>query len=142
MIGRIDAWIGKRIMHPPIIWVCQRAKVSQYAVYRYAWWIVALHWLWLSRDAGLGHRTFLILFALMQTVNAGLAPDRPVRSALAFRVMLAFLIALGVFLGDSVAEVLNTALALVAEYAATIATIPPRKLPERRTGRKTAQVPA
>lgn len=136
VLPRIDAWIGKVLMHPPIILICQLARISQHAFNRYLWWIVALHALWQDDHRQIAFTLFFILFALARTVSAARDPDRESRSTLFLRIF--FLAALI----TSVAMLpfgyhldgtdLDTLMALIAEYAATIRTIPPREIREEK----------
>jgi hypothetical protein len=130
----MDHWIGLRLMHPPIVWVCQRAGISQYAFYRYSWWTAALLAVWLDANESKGFLIFDVLFALVRTLSAGINPDRPARSPLFIRVVLTAILLIDVggiaVVGKVGAFTIGTALALIGEYAATITTIPPRKKPE------------
>ena len=38
---KLDLWIGTRLFHPPIIWLCQRTGMTQWAVSAYAWMAAA-----------------------------------------------------------------------------------------------------
>jgi len=131
-VRRLDAWIGKRIMHPPIIWVCQRAGVTQFAVFRFLWWIVGLQSLLMSNPTHVLWRTFCIVFAIATTVSAAVWPDRPVKADRGgLRAWLWAWLLLDLLCCIALRKwswgLTNLALALLAEYAATIVTIPPRK---------------
>ena len=135
-IRGLDAWIGKTLMHPPIILICQLTRISQHAFNRYLWWIVALHALWQDDHQRIAYTVFFILFALARTLSAARDPDRESRSALVLRVffwssLAASIVAL--FLRHPLDGAdLDTLLALFAEYAATIRTIPPRSVKKPR----------
>ena len=136
LIRRIDAWIGRVLMHPPIILICQLTRMSQHAFHRYLWWIVALHALWQDDHERIAYTVFFILFALTRTVSAARNPVKISRSALVLRIFFwSTLIAsiATLFFGHRPDGAdLDTLLALIAEYAATIKTIPPRKETEHR----------
>jgi hypothetical protein len=137
MIRRLDAWIGTRLFHPPIIWLCQRAGMTQFALHRYIWWAVALLVVYRNDWKSWAWSAFVIFFALTRTISAAVAPDRAREGALWFRVLIWALIVLSVpdiIAGASPNERVNVAILfaeLVAEYAITIRTIPPRKRRER-----------
>jgi hypothetical protein len=135
MIRRIDAWVGLRLFHPPIIWVCQRAGMTQWAFYRYAWWIAALWCVWDDDRSSTVWTVLLVGGALIRTMSAGLHINRPARSLRLLRYGGLFAALLIVGFGAarqySAAEFADQMgwdiLMLAAEYAATIRTIPPRK---------------
>lgn len=134
MIRRLDAFLGKRMFQPPIIWICQRAGINQYAFYRFGWMLVGLHALWLDRGHFNGWTVWLIFFALTRVLSAGIYPDRPASPSFGLRVFFLVILAVdagGVAFGYPLDAVdLNLLMALVAEYAATITTIPPREIKE------------
>jgi hypothetical protein len=130
MIRRIDAWVGLRLFHPPIIWLCQRTGVTQWAFYRYAWWIYALWAVWRDDHRSTSDTVWLVLFALIRTVSAGLSLNSPAPTSLVLRcllwVVLAWILFPPLVRGD-VEHAGMQLLILAAEYATTIRTIPPRK---------------
>lgn len=131
---RLDAWLGKHLFHPPIILVCQLTGVTQYALYRYLWWGVALWMLWSQRNESWGFAAFFIFFAFVRTLSAGIAPDRP-RDGLiwvrCFFIMSVLVQSVALLVGASVVGVIETIAILFAEYALTIRTIPPRETREK-----------
>ncbi|WP_298690321.1 hypothetical protein [uncultured Sphingomonas sp.] len=146
MIRRLDHWIGTRLFHPPIIWLCQRTGMTQYAVARYGWMLAA--WTLVMRISfnGLGDWIFsalILVVTLLETWRAAVTPDAPTRRndglrliilvfALIDVVKLVYVSAHQAFPGFSWTEAWDV-FALVAEYAKTIDTIPPRRRRDVRT---------
>jgi hypothetical protein len=141
MFARIDHWIGKEIFHPPIILLCQLTGISQRAVARYGWMLAA--WTLVMRISfeGIGDWIFsiiAILVTFLETARAAMTPDAPtLRNDLLRRIILIFTVM------DIVGLAIGTAqhgfrgfswnhawdlFALIAEYAKTIETIPPREV--------------
>ena len=153
MLTRFDAWFGRAIMHPPIIWLCQRTGSSQYAIASYAWMLAA--WTLIMRITfnGFGEwiwALLIVVVALFETALAALYPDRPRRSSAGLRlIVLAFtmldLIQLAIhtsrngFTGFTWSHAWDL-FALIGEYAKTIRTIPPRKLPEPKVSARKVTV--
>jgi hypothetical protein len=145
MIRRIDQWIGTRLFHPPIIWLCQWTGITQYAVARYGWMLAA--WTLVMRISfeGFGNRVFsllIIVVTFLETWRAAMMPDAPTHRTDAFRLII---LIFAVFDIMRLAVVTSQAgfpgfnwnhawdlFALIAEYAKTIQTIPPRKASDRR----------
>ena len=150
MLNRLDAWIGRELMHPPITWFCQRTGMTQRAVSRYAWMLAA--WTLVMRIGfdGIGNWLFAVLVILMTVRETAIAAIAPDRAAAPIGFLRRAIVLLTVF--DIVTLTVVTArhgfpglhwglawdlFALVAEYAKTIDTIPPRRIGARRTGRRT-----
>jgi hypothetical protein len=141
MFARIDHWIGKEIFHPPIILLCQLTGTSQRAIARYGWMLAA--WTLVMRISfeGVGDWIFsiiAILVTVLETGRAAIAPDAPtLRNDLLRRIILLFTVMDIVGLAVGTAQhgfrgfTWNHAwdlFALIAEYAKTIETIPPREV--------------
>lgn len=148
MISRMDAWIGIRLFHPPIIWLCQRVGMSQYAVAAYAWLAATFTLVARMRTDGFGEILMTILISLLavtSTVVTALYPDTPRRPSLAFRIVIwAFVVIdiLHIYQQYQNGREVHPGwgcvwdvLALIGEYAKTISTIPPRKRREKQAGR-------
>lgn len=151
MLDRLDRWFGKAIMQPPIIWLCQRTGMTQRAVYRYGWMLAT--WTLVMRIGfeGMGDWIFAILailLTLMETARAAFMPDAPApRSDFLRRIVLLFAIfdvvrlVMGAvqhgFQGFSWTHAWDL-FALIAEYAKTIDTIPPRRMREPAARRSEA----
>ena len=145
MIRSIDLWVGTRLFHPPIIWLCQRMGLSQFAVARYGWMLAA--WTLVMRISfeGLGDWLFsalVILVTVFETWRAAVTPNAPTRRSDGLRIII--LLFAAVDIGTLVVVTVRHGFpgfqwshawdlfALTAEYAKTILTIPPRRAPARR----------
>ena len=134
-LKRIDAWLAKHLFHPPVILLCQLTGMTQYAIYRYIWWVVAL--VLLARSGGVhwSWQAVIIIFTLGRTLSAGWKPDRPAEASGFLRAV--FLLTLPLYLLALVAfgkgfGAAQTIALLFAEYAVTIRTIPPRSTREEK----------
>ena len=126
---KVDQWIGKNLFIPPIIKLCQLTRQTQFAVSRLFWFFAAL-------DAFYHAKTLFTSLlwggvSVFMLVTANQRADSPTTSFMFLRLFaLVFLmldLATGVATG-AWAGVEFWLLVLVAEYAATIRTIPPREL--------------
>lgn len=150
MLVRLDRWFGEEIMQPPIIWLCQRTGMTQRAVYRYGWMLAT--WTLVMRISfqGIGDWVFSVLaivFTVMETARAAFMPDAPApRSDFLRRLVLLLtiydIVRIAAATGQHRFHGLNWShawdlFALIAEYAKTIDTIPPRRTREKagRNGR-------
>ena len=127
-LTNFDLWIGKTLFVPPIIRFCQLTGQSQFAISRLFWFVAALD--------GFYHADALVssvIFGGMSVVmmlTASLRADMPTRSSMWFRMLALALFALDLLQGARAGEWLGTefwVFVLIAEYAATIRTIPPRE---------------
>ena len=137
MITSLDTWLGKHLFQPPIILICQLTGISQFAFYRYGWWVVSM---WsVVHDARHGWSWALLIsgpLALAFTITAAVTPDKPVDGNQWFRCFVLALIPLDVAMALS-GHPSPVALAILfAEYALTIRTIPPRETRVQRFQRK------
>lgn len=131
----IDQWIGKTLFVPPIIKLCQLTRQSQYAVSRLFWFIAALdafyraeNWFW---------SIFWGLFSVIMMVTAVYRADMPTQSSMVFRLLASALLLIKVLQGFATGQWAGIEFwlfVLVAEYAATIRSIPPTRT-ERREPR-------
>ena len=125
-LAKLDLWIGKNLFVPPIIRLCQLTRQSQVAVARRFWFVAALDGLYRA-NTPFGAVVFGVLSVVMM-LTAALRADMPITSTLWFRMFsLAFLmidIVTGAATGKW-AGVEFWLLALIAEYAGTIRTLPP-----------------
>lgn len=140
-LASIDLWIGKTLFLPPIIKLCQLTRQSQFAVSRLFWFIAALDGFYRA-DTLFGSVMFGGL-SLFMMVTASMRADMPTRSSLLFRMLAILFFLLDLVKGATTAEWAGTEfwiLVLIAEYAATIRTVPPRES-EKKT-RKVADVGA
>jgi hypothetical protein len=139
MIRRIDYWIGTRLFHPPIVWLCQRTGMTQHAVSAYAWMAAAFTLVARIGHGELGFAIVATLLAVTSTISAAVVPDMRRRPSLYFRVFIWALVLIDIAdraAGDPthrkwfVWALLWDVLGLTGEYAKTIKTIPP--LQDRR----------
>ena len=147
MIRRIDTWIGTKLFHPPIIWLCQRSGMTQWAVSAYAWMAAAFTLVVRVREGEIGFAIAATLMAVISTVSAALWPDMRRRPALWFRLFIWGMVLIDV-VGRAVGPARPTndpliwriawdVFGLIGEYAKTITTIPPRKRREHgRAGKE------
>lgn len=123
---KVDHWIGKTLFVPPIIKLCQLTRQSQFAVSRLFWFITAL-------DGFYRAETLFGSFiwgglSIVMMVSAAWRADSPTRSFLLFRLLAVFALGIDAVRGAATGEWAGTEFwifVLVAEYAATIRTIPP-----------------
>lgn len=140
MIARFDAWLGRTMFHPPIIWICQMTRQTQYALSKLIWFGVALY-MFSKAEGALGN-IFFGAVAFVAAVRAGAAADEEESSFRWLRMFIFSLMALDVIaniaLGRSPLTGTNAAnvAMLFAEYACTIKTIPPRRKRERKASGK------
>ena len=140
LFTQIDVWIGKTLFVPLIVKLCQLTRQSQFAVSRLFWFIAALDAFYhaetmLSRVIWAGMSVFMM-------VTAAWRADHPTSSLMFLRlvgvVFLVLDLAKGVVTG-AWAGAEFWFFVLVAEYAATIHTLPPRDVNE--TARRPAAKP-
>lgn len=134
---RIDAWIGRTLFHPPIILLCQRTGMTQYAVYRYIWWLAALSALARGSNTAWWWQAFIVMLAICTTISAGLTPDRPRDGSASMRglflaTLTLNLLGVGMDIDGSALATAQTIALLSAEYALTIRTFPPRSTREKK----------
>lgn len=138
ILRSIDRWIGLNLFVPPIVKLCQWTRQSQYAVSRLFWFIAALDGFY--RATSLFGSIVFGLLSLLMMITASMRADSPTMSAMWFRMLaLAFLL-LDIIKGaatDAWAGAEFWLFVLIAEYAATIRTIPP--LAERKTAAKASE---
>lgn len=124
----IDQWIGKTLFVPPIIKLCQLTRQSQFAVSRLFWFIAALDGLYRADTL------FMAIIwggmSIVMMITAARRADNPTTSLVFFRLLgIAFLV-LDLFKGVTLGQWAGTEFwlfVLIAEYAATIRTLPPRE---------------
>jgi len=141
MLTQIDLWIGKTLFVPPIVKLCQVTRQSQFAVSRLFWFIAALDGFYRAQTT-FGSVLFGALSIFMM-LTASLRADMPTSSSMMFRLIaLAFLFldVLGGLISDEWLGAEFWIFVLIAEYAATIRTIPPLDAKAAR-GAKPVDVP-
>lgn len=142
MLQAIDRWVGKTLFVPPIVRLCQRTKMTQYAVSAYAEFAGALLMVWAGPELWVQ-----IIFGVIATadmVRAGLFPNLPLSApAWGWRIlqMTMLVVDVGLWLdGDATRKGWAGfwLLVLTASYALTIKTIPPLETKERKPSGKLA----
>ena len=126
LLAKIDQWVGKTLFIPPIIKFCQVTRQSQFACSRLFWFISALDGFY--RAQTMVSSIIWGGMSVFMMVTATRRADAPTQSFMLFRLLgIAFLVS------DVVTSSANGKwggtefwlLVLIAEYAATIRTIPP-----------------
>jgi hypothetical protein len=126
--SKIDHWIGKTLFVPPIIKLCQLTRQTQFAVSRLFWFIAALD--------GFYHADTLFSSVLwggmsvLMMITASQRADHPTTSFMFLRLLGVAFLALDLVKGAVTGEWAGTEfwlLVLIAEYASTIRTVPPRE---------------
>lgn len=127
-LTEIDAWIGKHLFLPPIIKLCQVTRQSQFAVSRLFWFIASL-------DALYRARTWFSLalwggISIVMMLSAARRADHPTMSLMFWRLLAVVFLALDLLKSAATGAWAGCEFwlfVLIAEYAATIRTLPPRK---------------
>lgn len=126
LFSNFDQWLGKTLFVPLIIKLCQLTRQTQFAVSRLFWFIAALDGFyraetWFSSVLWGG-------MSLVMMITASQRADQPTATFLFFRMLAVVFFALDLVKGTVTGEWAGLefwVLVLVAEYAATIRTIPP-----------------
>jgi hypothetical membrane protein len=124
--AKIDRWIGCTLFVPPIIKLCQLTRQTQFAISRLFWFVAAL--VGFYRAETMFSSIMWGLMSVIMMVTASRRADSPTQSFVFFR-----LLAVVFFVFDLLAAAAGKGWAgtefwvfvLIAEYAATIRTIPP-----------------
>ncbi len=135
---RIDLWIGKTLFVPPIIKLCQVTRQSQFAVSRLFWFIAALDGFY--RADTLFSSILWGGMSILMMITASQRADSPTVSFMFFRLLGVVFLVLDLAKGTATGEWAGTefwVFVLVAEYASTIRTLPPRE-----TSKSSATAPA
>lgn len=134
----IDRWIGQTLFVPPIIKLCQLTRQSQFAVSRLFWFIAAMDGFY--RADTLVSSVLFGVMSLFMMLTASLRADMPTRSSVWFRMFALAFLGLDLIKGAVTGAWSGTefwVFVLIAEYAASIRTVPPR---EGRKAAKAAEV--
>lgn len=130
--AKIDSWIGRTLFLPPIIKFCQRTGQSQFAVSRLFWFVAALDGLYRA-DTLVSSLIFGAMSVVMM-ITASLRADLPARSSMWFRLLALVFLGLDVLKGATQGDWLGVefwVFVLIAEYAASIRTIPPSEVAKK-----------
>jgi hypothetical protein len=128
IFSKIDLWVGKTLFVPPIIKLCQLTRQSQFAVSRLFWFIAALDGFYRA-DTMLSSILWGGVSVVMM-ITASQRADHPTASFMFFRMLGVFFLALDLVRGAVTGQWAGSEfwfLVLIAEYAATIRTVPPRE---------------
>ncbi len=126
MLTNLDAWLAKTLFVPPIVKLCQLTRQSQFAVSRLFWFIAAMDGFYRA-DTLLSSIIFGVLSIIMM-LTASLRADSPTRSSFWMRMFALFLLIIDLIGGAVTGKWAGAEFwlfVLIAEYAATIRTIPP-----------------
>jgi hypothetical protein len=124
----IDRWIGATLFVPLIIKLCHLTRQSQFAVARLFWFIAALDGFY--RAETLFESVLWGVMSLVMMVTAARRADSPTASFMFFRLLAAAFFVTDFIRGAATGAWTGTefwVFVLIAEYAATIRTLPPRK---------------
>lgn len=127
-LTNIDLWIGKTLFVPPIIRICQLTGQSQFAISRLFWFIAALDGFY--RAETLVSSVIFGGMSVVMMLTASLRADMPTRSSVWFRMLALGFFVIDLLQGARTGKWLGTefwVFVLIAEYAATIRTIPPHQ---------------
>lgn len=128
LFSNIDRWIGKTLFVPPIIKLCQLTRQSQFAVSRLFWFIAALDGFY--RAETLFSSILWGGMSVLMMITATQRADTPTASFMFFRLLGVVLLVLDLLKGAITGEWAGSEFwifVLIAEYAATIRTLPPRE---------------
>jgi hypothetical protein len=143
IIRYTDHWLGTKIYQPVLIWICQIFGISQYKLYRILWWTASSAVLYGAAPKDLvgymfyGLQAVFVIgwaIAVVYLSDIPKKPDAPFRHVLLMAGVLGGLGALiRLFsIGDTRSIETFILLALSAEYALTITTIPPKPIRKNR----------
>lgn len=124
--AKMDQWIGKTLFVPPIIKLCQLTRQSQFAVSRLFWFIAALDGFYRA-DTPFSSVLWGGISIFMM-ITAARRADRPTASFMAFRLLAVVFLAIDLVKGAISGGWAGSEFwlfVLIAEYAATIRTLPP-----------------
>ncbi len=130
--AKVDAWVGKTLFIPPIVKLCQVTRQTQFAVSRLFWFITALDGFY--RAETLFSSVLWGGMSVVMMITATKRADNPTSSFMFFRMLAALFLVLDVASAAATGEWAGVefwVFVLVAEYAATIRTVPPSELLEK-----------
>jgi hypothetical protein len=132
LITEVDAWIGKTLFIPPIIKLCHLTRQTQYAVSRLFWFIAALDGFY--RAETLFSSLLWGGLSVVMMITAVRRADAPTQTFLFFRMLAVVFLALDLMKAAVIGELAGVEFwifILIAEYAATIRTLPPGDISTR-----------
>ncbi len=132
LFAKVDAWIGKTLFIPPIIKLCQSTRQTQFAVSRLFWFVAALDGFY--RAETLFSSILWGGMSVFMMATATRRADMPTASFMFFRMLSVVFLIIDIAKAAVTGEWAGTEfwfLVLIAEYAATIRTVPPNELSKR-----------
>jgi hypothetical protein len=138
-LAGIDHWIGKTLFVPPIIKICQLTRQTQFAVSRLFWFIAALDGFY--RADTLFSSLLWGGMSIVMMISAARRADAPTASFMFFRLLAVAMLLIDLVKGAATGSWAGFEFwlfVLVAEYAATIRTIPPRPETKRSSAQHAA----
>lgn len=133
IFAQLDRWIGTHLFIPPIIKLCQVTRQSQFAVSRLFWFLAALDGFY--RAESLFSSVLWGGISVFMLITANRRADQPTASFMFVRVLALFLLVLSLVAGLATGRWTGAEfwlLVIIAEYAASIRTLPPDKRTERK----------
>jgi len=130
--AKVDEWVGKTLFIPPIIKLCQVTRQSQFAVSRLFWFIAALDGFY--RAETLFSSILWGGMSVLMMITATKRADHPSASFMFFRMLAVLFLIIDVVKAASTGEWAGVefwVFVLVAEYAATIRTVPPSEISKK-----------
>ncbi len=124
----IDHWIGRTLFVPLIVKLCQTTRQSQFAISRTFWFLAAVDGFYYAET--MFSSVLWGAVSLLMMVTAVTRADSPTRSMMWFRLIAIAALMIDVVIGIGTSAWFGIefwVLVLIAEYASTIATIPPIK---------------
>jgi hypothetical protein len=128
MFSQIDQWIGKTLFIPPIIKLCQLTRQTQFAVSRLFWFIAAMDGFY--RAETLFGSVLWGGMSVVMMITASRRADSPTVSFMFFRMLALVFLVFDLIKGVTTGAWAGTEFwifVLIAEYAATIRTVPPQE---------------
>lgn len=132
IFAEIDRWVGTKLFIPPIIKFCRVTRQSQYAVSRLFWFLAALDGFYRAQSLVMSFVWGGLSVYMLITANRRV--DQPTSSFMFLRMLALFLLVLGIVAGFATGAwsgVEFWLLVLIAEYAASIRTLPPEERSKR-----------
>ncbi|MBA3678263.1 MAG: hypothetical protein H0W74_12820 [Sphingosinicella sp.] len=128
LFAKIDRWVGTNLFIPPIIKLCQLTRQSQFAVSRTFWFVAALDGFY--RAETLFWSIVWGAMSLFMMITATRRADSPTGSFMFFRMLALVFLAIDLARGAATGQWAGSEFwlfVLIAEYASTIRTVPPRE---------------
>ena len=141
-LAEVDQWVGKNLFVPLIIKFCQLTRQTQFACSSLFWFIAALDGFYRAETMFSsilwGGTSVLMMF------TAARRADAPTQSFMLFRLLGMGLLVSGVItsaLNGKWGDIEFWLFVLIAEYAATIRTIPPQVSEQAQKDHVTRRAP-